>query len=477
MLQSFNDRLKGPFTWIVVITISFVFVITGMSFFFTNIGAGSSYVAKVGDNEISSQQLQQNASGATTNAQKRQVLAQMVDQYLVLADAQNHNVQVSKLALQSTIFTNPMFFDKSGKFSSEKLAQIASYVGGMPRLETILSQNITASLIPGTIEQTAFITEDGTNQLKNIYAVSKDIEYIKLTPKDLESDIKPTDAELQKFYNANKAEYVNPAKAKISYYLISKDDFKSKETISDEQIKQYYNENKDLFKNFDDKTKSTIKNIIKNRTALATYNSYTQNVDSIRFEQVSKKLGDSKTADIVDNDSKAIEGIQNSLFFTNNQKYGALPISDDKTVVYHIDGMTPTAQQTFEEVKDKVSQEYIKQKSKELAVTEAQKIAANLQDGKKVSQAFEKATVSSDDSSLPKEFVDFVLANTNYQYLISQDTDGTNYVYKVTKVIPLDSKKTSVPAQVIQAYKAEELNYYLQTVRAEVPVKINAQNI
>ena len=59
MLQSFNDRLKGPFTWIIVITVSFVFVITGMSFFFTNMGASKSYIAKVGDNEISQQQFQQ----------------------------------------------------------------------------------------------------------------------------------------------------------------------------------------------------------------------------------------------------------------------------------------------------------------------------------------------------------------------------------------------------------------------------------
>ena len=59
MLQSFNDRLKGPFTWIIVITISFVFVISGMSFLFTNTDGSSSYIAKVGDNEISQQQFQQ----------------------------------------------------------------------------------------------------------------------------------------------------------------------------------------------------------------------------------------------------------------------------------------------------------------------------------------------------------------------------------------------------------------------------------
>lgn len=59
MVQSFNDGLKSPFTWIIVITISFVFVISGMSFILTNTDGSSSYIAKVGDNEISQQQFQQ----------------------------------------------------------------------------------------------------------------------------------------------------------------------------------------------------------------------------------------------------------------------------------------------------------------------------------------------------------------------------------------------------------------------------------
>ena len=70
MLQSFNDRLKGPFTWIIVITISFVFVISGMSFLFTSAGGTGSYIVKVGDNEIGQQQFQQYSQnqGATTEA-------------------------------------------------------------------------------------------------------------------------------------------------------------------------------------------------------------------------------------------------------------------------------------------------------------------------------------------------------------------------------------------------------------------------
>lgn len=477
MLQSFNDRLKGPFTWIIVITISFVFVITGMSFFFTNIGAASSYVAKVGDSEISSQQLQQNANGATSDVEKRQVLSQMINQYLVLTDAQNHNIQVSKLALQSAIFTNPMFFDKNGKFSSEKLSQVANYVGGMSRLEAILSQNIVATLIPGTIQSTAFITTNEDKALKSVYAVNKDVEYVKFAPKDLKSEVKPTPGELHKFYNANKFSYVSPAKVKVSYYVISKDDFKSKEEISDQQVKQYYNENKDLFNKLDDKTKATIKNIILNRTALTTYNSYTQNVDSIKYAEITKKLGDSKSSDIIDNESTKIEDLKNSLFFANSEKYGAIPTSDNKTVVYHIDQMTPASQQSFNYVKDDVTKEFTVQKSKELAITKAQQVASDLKDDKKVSASFEKATISANDSSMPKGFITYVLANANSQYLIYQGDGGTNYVYKVTKVTPIESSKATIPTEVTQSYKVEELNYYLQTIRAQIPVEINAQNI
>ncbi|MBK2143363.1 SurA N-terminal domain-containing protein, partial [Francisella tularensis] len=166
MLQSFNDRLKGPFTWIVVISISFIFVISGMTFFFTNIGSRA-YVAKVGDNEISSQQFQQYAQSATTEEQKRAILSQMIDQYLILADAQRHDIVVSKLALQSAIFTNPMFFDKDGKFSAEKLKQVVAYLGGMDKLEQILAQNIQATIIPKTIVDTSIVTDYDTKLLNS----------------------------------------------------------------------------------------------------------------------------------------------------------------------------------------------------------------------------------------------------------------------------------------------------------------------
>ncbi len=476
MLQFFNDRLKGPFTWIIVITVSFVFVITGMSFFFTNMGASKSYIAKVGDNEISQQQFQQYSQGATTEVKKRQVLGQMVSQYLILADAQSHNLQVPKLVLQYAIFTNPMFFGDDSKFSSDKLSQVASYVGGMPRLEAMLSQNIIAGAIPNAIQITAFMTKDENALIDSAYAVSKSVEYVKYSPKALESVIKHTNKQLQKYFIKHQAEYVNPAKASISYFVITKDDFKSDDKITDEQVQDYYNKNKDLFKSFDDKAKASIRSIIQNRKALTDYNSYTQDIDGLIFDDLTKKMGKAKTVDITNNDDST-EGVKNSLFFINNDKQAAIAVDQDRTLVYQVDKLTPASPQKFDEVKSEVTQAYTYEKAKDLAVEKAEQTLANLNNDAKAAVSFEKAEVTSDYADLPKDFVSYIIENANQEYLLYKDQDDNTFVYKVTAVKPLKDTKGKVPSEVSQNYKQEELNYYLQTVRAEVNVKINAQNI
>ena len=186
-----------------------------------------------------------------------------------------------------------LFFE-NGEFSQDKLAQVAQYVGGMPQLEQMLSKNIKTSFIPIAINSTSFTTNYYAKEFSRLSSLAKTIEYIKISPTSLESDINPTDSDLNAYYAENKNLYVIPEKSDISYFVISKSDFKLKNKVSDAQIKSYYESNKDLFTKFDDKTKSTITKIIENRQALSQYNSYTQNIDSQKFNSVEKKLGQAK---------------------------------------------------------------------------------------------------------------------------------------------------------------------------------------
>jgi peptidyl-prolyl cis-trans isomerase D len=476
MLQSFNDRLKGPFTWIVVISISFIFVISGMSFFFTNFGRSSSYIAKVGDNEISIQQFQQYAQQATTEAQKRQVLDQMINQYLLLADSQRHDIVVSKLALQSAIFTNPMFFNEKGEFSSDKLQQVAGYLGGMSRLEQIVSQNIQASLISKTITETSFISEYENKILANIYSVIKNIEYIKISPKDLEKGISVNKNELKSYYESHKSQYMAPAKLEISYLVVSKDDFKTSANVSEQQIRAYYNDNRDLFNKFDNKAKDSIKKIIQNRQALEKFNTLTQNIDAEKFLQL-EKLKKSTKANITDNSNKDIQGLTNSMFFETNAKYKSIAISDTKVLVYHADKLIPKAQQSFDQVKDKVTKAYLEQFSEELANKKAMQIQDDLNKSVKIKQSFTKASIEANTDKFPKDLTDFILANDNTNYHSYRTKNNDIYIYKVTSIKPKNTKDNQIPAQVLNAYKQEELSFYLQTIKQDIPVKVDYKNI
>lgn len=477
MLQSFNDRLKGPFTWIVVISISFIFVISGMTFFFTNIGSSRAYVAKVGDNEISSQQFQQYAQSATTDIQKRAILSQMIDQYLILADAQRHNIVVSKLALQSAIFTNPMFFDKDGKFSADKLKQVVAYLGGMDRLEQMLTQNIQATIIPKTIVDTSLVTDYDTKSLASIYSVNKYIDYFKVSPADFKSQIKPSQQDLQSYYDVHKNEYITPAQKIINYFIITKDNFVPKNKIGEDEIKSYYEAHKELFKDFDDNTKSTIQKIIQNRHALEQFNEYTQNVDSIKYAKLEKQFGKAKTATIVDNNDTTISNVANSQFFTNSDKYSSMTIADNQLLVYQVDNSTKATQQKLADIKDTISKAYIEQKSQQLALQQAQNLLNDLTSGKKIDKSFKQATINIDSQAFDKDFNNYVMFNSNNQYHDYKAANGDIYIYKVTKVEPITDKTTRVPSQVIDAYKQEELNFYLQVIKQQIPIQINYKNI
>lgn len=47
----------------------------------------------------------------------------------------------------------------------------------------------------------------------------------------------------------------------------------------------------------------------------------------------------------------------------------------------------------------------------------------------------------------------------------------------MTKIEPITDKTTQVPSQVIDAYKQEELNFYLQVIKQQIPIQVNYKNI
>ncbi|MDE4994506.1 peptidyl-prolyl cis-trans isomerase, partial [Francisella tularensis subsp. holarctica] len=83
----------------------------------------------------------------------------------------------------------------------------------------------------------------------------------------------------------------------------------------------------------------------------------------------------------------------------------------------------------------------------------------------------------SDSQAFGKDFNDYVIFNRNNQYHDYKTDNGDIYIYKVTKIEPITDKTTQVPSQVIDAYKQEELNFYLQLIKQQIPIQVNYKNI
>lgn len=172
-----------------------------------------------------------------------------------------------------------------------------------------------------------------------------------------------------------------------------------------------------------------------------------------------------------------ISNIANSQFFANLDKYASIAIANNHLLVYQVDNSTKATQQKLADIKDKISKAYIEQKSQQLAVQQAQYLLNDLISGKKIDKSFKQAIVSSNSQVFSKDFNDYVMSNSNNQYHHYKTANGDIYMYKVAKVEPINNKATQVPNQVIDTYKQEELNFYLQVIKQQIPIKVNDKNI
>ena len=483
MLQFFNNKISGFLKWIIIIFVGLIFIITGSSSFLSSIlvRGDNSYVVKVGDNnKITKQELIANMQGNMNILQRQVTLNALVNRDLGLADAQNHKVELSKLALQAAIFKYPSFLDKDGEFSTHKFEDIAKSIGGVQNVVNFFTNTIMTNIIPSNLKDTNFLTTYEKTTFKDVYFVNKDIKYIKIQPKDLQKQVKPTPQQLQNSYQSSKSSYVIPAKKSINYFIISSDDFNSKGKITEQEIQNYYNKNKSLFSKFDDKSKKAIKKIIQNSQSIKKYESYTKNINSIKFSQLEQKLGKAKTTEVTNNSEKDIKGarsVEGSKLFSNNDKYSSIKLPNNKTLVYQVTKTIASKQQDFDEVKDKVTKSYIKQQSKILANKQASQLLKDLNKGKDTKRKFSMATVSSENKHFPKKFVDYVISNNNSEYHNYKDPNGDSYIYKVTKVEKPkeNSKKEKLSKDVISGYKRAEHNFYIGQLRKSIPMKFNTK--
>lgn len=254
MLQSLRDKMHG---WPAIVVLGVA--VFAMSFFGIE-GYFSShietFVAKVGKREVDQQQFQDaiNRIRQQQRAQlgdqfdasvfdkpefKQQILDELIGQQLLLQANEDLGMRVSDQALRDTISAMPMF-QVDGKFNPDMYRAQLAASGMTPEMyQNSVSTSLQSSLLPDAVSGSTIVTPAEMDRYLDIKLQRRDIRYFVL-PRPAPTDSQVTDAQVQDYYKAHQADFMNPEQVSLKYIEVNGADLKPETQPTDEELKKRY---------------------------------------------------------------------------------------------------------------------------------------------------------------------------------------------------------------------------------------------
>lgn len=206
------------------------------------------YLAKVGDERITTRDIEHMLSGRSADdATRRQILESFIQQRLVLVDAKEAGLVVTPERLRQAIAQVPAFQD-DGKFSptlyqnylqSRRLD--ASAFEDEIRAELLLQMQIEA------LGSTGFIAEHSLKHLSQLLAEIRHIQPLILQPEQYLSKVSIDDDSIKQFYDKESTRFIEAEAVKMDYVEINLDDIARSLNIADDELRRHFEENREAF--------------------------------------------------------------------------------------------------------------------------------------------------------------------------------------------------------------------------------------
>ncbi|MDG6341388.1 SurA N-terminal domain-containing protein [Glaesserella parasuis] len=261
MIEKMHERTSGPLFKVVLALISLSFVLGGIG---GGLMATDNSVAKVNGEEISQQVFsraknqQQNILNAQLGERfwdlmdnpiyvkqfHESILNGLVDDELLRQYAKSLKIDVSADQIKSEIVNSPAF-QQDGKFNNN-LYQQALRNNGLTAdgYAAIVYEGMLFAQIQEAIVNSSFTVPAQQELLAKLLLQKRQVRLATYSiAKEVNNQTASTE-EMQAYYEANKANFVNPEKLTVEYISIEPKDLANKIQVTNEQIDTYYQTNK-----------------------------------------------------------------------------------------------------------------------------------------------------------------------------------------------------------------------------------------
>ena len=232
------EKYNGP-AKIMLGLIALTFIGFGAS---TVAAPGSDYIVKVGDEKISTQNVQTTVreEGLESN---QDALTVLTDRAYLYEGARAMGINVSLEQLKQVIMADKGFQDENGRFNEQKFRNFLAQSG---LTEDQLIENLRHQFELQNVANLAangnIVSSQQLERIAKLMQAEREIRTAVVDPRNFAAGVKVDDAALKAYYDKDKSKYLIPKAVKFEYIELSAKTLADRQTVSEEEVKKAFAE-------------------------------------------------------------------------------------------------------------------------------------------------------------------------------------------------------------------------------------------
>ncbi|MDH5479655.1 MAG: SurA N-terminal domain-containing protein, partial [Nitrosomonas sp.] len=236
---------------------------------------GDGYVAIVDGDEISRREFEQalrdhhermrEMMGANFDSTmldsfevRNSVLESLIQQRLLHREAVSNGFTVLDSQLINTIRDVPAF-QKDNSFSNEQYQELLRAQGLSPlTFESRVRQELLLQQLLDGYSENGFVSSAVAKRVMYLSEVQREISQAQIDPNHFLSQVSPSEAEINDYYDLHKNDFFLPERARVEYVVLSLNDLAENESVSEEAVSNYFYEHQDEFSQQEERQASHI---------------------------------------------------------------------------------------------------------------------------------------------------------------------------------------------------------------------------
>ena len=263
MLEAIRNHAKGWLAKVILGLIAVTFALFGIDSYMKGDGSGG-VIAEVGNAGISREELAREIKSQTERMRetlgpafdpavsetadfRQQVLDSLIERKALLQEAQKLKFIAPDAYVASVLGQIPAF-QQDGAFSQQRYEAVLRQNGRSPaQFENELRQAFMLEAITSPVSLAAFPSNTSMAQIASLVAQQREISWVDLPAASVASQVKVTPADIERYYNANKAEFTEPEQIRTEYLVLDRAAVAADIAVSEQAVAEYYASHKAQF--------------------------------------------------------------------------------------------------------------------------------------------------------------------------------------------------------------------------------------